>query len=220
MAITGFFVHGFLPESMLAVLIVPVIKDKAGNINSKDNYRPIALASIISKIVETIMLSRMEIHLVTQANQFGFKKKHGTDQCIFALKELISRYKSKNSCVYTCFLDASKAFDRVNHTKLFKKLSEKGVPNYLLRILIYWYANQTMCVKWGSQTSDKFHVSNGVRQGSILSPHLFKVYVDDLSIILNSLKIGCAITNIIINHLMYVDDRVLISPSTDGLIPL
>ena len=217
MAITGFFVHGFLPESMLSVLIVPVIKDKAGNINSKDNYRPIALASIISKIVETIMLSRMETHLVTQANQFGFKKKHGTDQCIFALKELISRYKSKNSCVYTCFLDASKAFDRVNHTKLFKKLSEKGVPNYLLRILMYWYANQTMCIRWGSQTSEKFHVSNGVRQGSILSPHLFKVYVDDLSIILNSLKIGCTITNLIINHLMYADDIVLISPSTGGL---
>ena len=82
----------------------------------------------------------------------------------------------------------------VNHTKLFKKLSEKGVPNYLLRILIYWYANQTMCVKWRSQTSDKFHVSNGVRQGSILSPHLFKVYVDDLTIILYSVKIGYTIT--------------------------
>ena len=70
MAITGFFVHGFLPESMLSVLIVPVIKDKAGNINSKDNYRPIALASIISKIVETIMLNRMETYLLKQANQF------------------------------------------------------------------------------------------------------------------------------------------------------
>ena len=82
---------------------------------------------------------------------------------------------------------------------------------------MYWYANQTMCIRWGSQTSEKFHVSNGVRQGSILSPHLFKVYVDDLSIILNSLKIGCAITNLIINHLMYADDIVLISPSTGGL---
>ena len=50
MCITSFFIHGFLPESMLSVLVVPVIKDKAGNINSKDNYRPIALASIISKI--------------------------------------------------------------------------------------------------------------------------------------------------------------------------
>ena len=217
MCLTGFFIHGFLPDSMLSVLIAPVIKDKAGNINSKDNYRPIALANIISKVVEIIMLDRMETHLLTQPNQFGFKKKHGTDQCIFALKELINKYKSQGSCVYTCFLDASKAFDRVCHTKLFRKLSERGIPGYLLRILVFWYSNQTMCVRWGSKISDKFFVTNGVRQGSILSPHLFKIYVDDLSLILNSFKIGCSISNIIINHLMYADDIVLISPSASGL---
>ncbi len=123
LAFTGFCIHGFLPESMISVLIVPVIKDKAGAINSKDNYRPIALASIVSKLVEKIMLNRMETHMLIQSNQFGFKKKLGTDQCIFALKELISKYMSKGSCIYTCFLDASKAFDRVNHSKLIKKTS-------------------------------------------------------------------------------------------------
>ena len=86
LCLTGFFIHGFLPDSMLSVLIAPVIKDKAGNINSKDNYRPIALACIISKIVEIIMFDRMETHLLTQPNQFSFKKKHDTDQCKFALK--------------------------------------------------------------------------------------------------------------------------------------
>ena len=217
LCITGFFIHGFLPDSMLSVLIVPVIKDKAGNINAKDNYRPIALASIISKVVEMIMLNRMETFLLTQPNQFGFKKKHGTDQCIFAIKELINKYKNKGSCVYTCFLDASKAFDRVCHSKLFLKLNERGIPGYLIRILIYWYGNQTMCIRWGSKISENFRVTNGVRQGSILSPHLFKIYVDDLSIALNSLKIGCAISDVIINHLMYADDIVLISPSAAGL---
>ena len=217
LAFTGFFIHGFLPESMISVLIVPVIKDKAGAINSKDNYRPIALASIVSKLVEKIMLNRMETHMLIQSNQFGFKKKLGTDQCIFALKELISKYMSKGSCIYTCFLDASKAFDRVNHSKLFKKLADKGVPEYLIRLLIFWYEEQTMCIRWGSKTSEKFNVSNGVRQGSILSPHLFKIYVDDLSVSLNSLKIGCVVTNMIINHLMYADDIVLISPSSAGL---
>ena len=217
---TGFIVHGFLPDSMISVMIVPVIKDKAGAINSKDNYRPIALASIVSKLVEKIMLNRMETHLLTQPNQFGFKKKLGTDQCIFALKEIVSKYMNNDSCVYTCFLDASKAFDRVNHSKLFRKLSDKGVPDYLIRLLIFWYENQTMCIRWGSKTSEKFNVTNGVRQGSILSPHLFKIYVDDLSVSLNALKIGCVVTNMIINHLMYADDIVLISPSSAGLIEL
>ena len=162
----------------------------------------------------------METYLLTQSNQFGLKKKLGTDQCIFALKELVSKYTNNGSCIYTCFLDASKAFDRVNHSKLFKKLSDKGVPGYLIRLLVFWYENQTMSIRWGSKTSEKFNVTNGVRQGSILSPHLFKIYVDDLSISLNSLKIGCIVTNMIVNHLMYADDIVLIAPSSLGLMKL
>ena len=56
MCITGFFVHAFLPSCLLSVLLVPIIKDKCGKIKSKDNYRPIALASIVSKIVENIIV--------------------------------------------------------------------------------------------------------------------------------------------------------------------
>ena len=163
------------------MILVPVIKNKAGNINSIDNYRPIALASILSKVIENIILVRIQLQLETNPNQFGFKRNHSTDQCIYALKEVVNLYMSLKSCVYTCFLDASKAFDRVNHTILFEKLAKRGVPSYILRLLICWYQHQNMCVKWGSLTSDLFSVSNGVRQGSILSPHFFNVYVDDLS---------------------------------------
>ena len=77
--ITSLLVHGILPESMLGVILVPVIKDKFGIINAKNNYRPIALANIVSKVVENILLDRMSIFLVTRPNQFGFKTKHGTD---------------------------------------------------------------------------------------------------------------------------------------------
>ena len=63
------------------------------------------------------------------------------------------------------FLDVSKAFDKINHWVLFKKLLNKGVPIYLVKVLCYWYQHQSMYVKWGSTLSSKFQVTNGVRQG-------------------------------------------------------
>ena len=96
MCFTSFISHGFLPESMLSVMLVPVIKDKAGKIYSKDNYRPIALASVISKLVEVIMLDRIEMHMITNPNQFGFKRKHGTDHRL----EIIDLYRKLNGSVF------------------------------------------------------------------------------------------------------------------------
>ena len=135
MCISGFMVHGFLPDNMISVIIVPIIKDKKAKINSKDNYRHVALASVLSKVAEMILLDRMAEHLVTNnCNQFGFKPKLGTDMCIYTLKEIIDSYKRLNGCVFMCFLDASKAFDRVKHSVLFKKL---------LRL----FSQQSMCVR-------------------------------------------------------------------------
>ena len=148
--------------------------------------------------------------MITNPNQFGFKRKHGTDQCIYVLKEIIDLYRKLNGSVFVCFLDASKAFDRVNHTTLFKQLGVRGVPGYILRILIYWY--QDMCIRWG-----EFKVTNGVRQGGILSPYLFIVYVDELSEELKKCNVGCNLNGHLINHIMYADDLVLISPSSAGL---
>ena len=209
--------HGYIPSMMLDVVLVPIIKDKTGKINSKDNYRPIALASIVSKVLESLLLEKMENFLTTAQNQFGFKKKLGTDQCIYVVKEVIDYFKKRNTSVFACFLDASKAFDRVNHKVLFEALLKRGVPGYLVRLLVYWYRNQSMCVRWGQTYSDRFYVTNGVRQGGILSPYLFNVYMDDLSIKLNSKHIGCTIGVEKINHVMYADDLVVLAPSTKGL---
>ncbi|CAL4244830.1 unnamed protein product, partial [Meganyctiphanes norvegica] len=129
----------------------------------------------MSKLLEIILLERLSTFLLTSSHQFGFKAKHSTDACIYVLKEAIERYTGQKSSVYLCFLDASKAFDRVNHHVLFDKLIKRGVPGYLVRILIFWYANQKMSIRWGNIMSDSFYVSNGVRQGGILSPHLFNV---------------------------------------------
>ena len=78
MCFTGLFVHSFLPYSMLEIVLVPVIKDKTGRIDQVDNYRPIALASVISMVVERILLNRIPGLLETCHNQFGFKQSLGT----------------------------------------------------------------------------------------------------------------------------------------------
>ena len=74
-----------------------------------------------------------------------------------------------------------------------------------------------MCIRWGDAYSAKFKVTNGVRQGGILSPYLFNVYVDELSEELNKCYVGCNLNGLLINHIMYADDLVLISPSSAGL---
>ena len=163
-------------------------------------------------------MDRLNEFINTTDNQFGFKAKHGTDLCIYALTEIVNKYRDKNSSVLMCFIDASKAFDRINHDKLFNKLRQRGVPKYIVYIILaYWYAHQTMQVKWGNSVSAFFGVGNGVRQGGILSPALFNLYMDDLSRQLRACNTGCMIGNSVVNHIMYADDLVIFSPSNAGL---
>ncbi|KAL2103995.1 hypothetical protein ACEWY4_000863 [Coilia grayii] len=154
--------------------------------------------------------------ICTMDNQFGFKSKHSTDMCIYALKEAVEKYRGQGSTMLVGFIDASKAFDRVNHHKLFTKLKHRGVPCSIIRILAYWYDRQTMQVKWGNILSSPFRVGNGVRQGGLLSPSLFSLYMDDLSRELRDCNTGCIIGNTLINHIMYADDLAIISPSSAG----
>ena len=83
---------------------------------------------------------------------------------------------------------------------------------YIVIILLFWYCKQTVCVKWGRCISDYFSISNGVRQGGILSPKLFSVYIDDLSYKLVESKVVCSIDNLCMNHVMYTDDISLMAP--------
>ena len=112
---------------------------------------------------------------------------------------------------------ASKAFDKINLWLLFKKPIERQMPLYLFTILCYWYRHQVMFVKWGSSLSTGFRVTNGVRQGGVLSPLLFNVYINDLSIQLSQTGIGGSIDGKFINHMIYADDLCIISLSSSGL---
>ena len=214
---SAFITHGYLPNMFMKTAIVPIIKNKTGDTSDKNNYRPIALVTAASKIFELCLSIILEDYLVTHDQQFGFKRKHSTDLCIFTVKSVTKYYTQENSPVFTCFLDASTAFDKINHYTLFRKLLDRKTPILLVRILLFCYTKQTMCVKWGNCMSDYFYVSNGVRQGGILSPKLYTVYVDDLSYYLVKSQIGCQIDNVCVNHVMYADDICLMAPSPAAL---
>ena len=122
-----------------------------------------------------------------------------------------------SSPVYLYYFDTSKAFDRLNYWVLFDKLLDRNMPTIIVRLLAFWYTSQKFIIRWGSSYSETFGASNGVRQGGVLSPHLFNVYMDGLSTMLNNVKIGCCINDVSFNHLMYADDTVLLAPSAKGL---
>ena len=92
-------------------------------------------------------MNLIESHLITKDNQFGFRKKHSTDLCIFTVKSVIKYHNLYNSPVYSCFLDASKAYDKVNHWALFKKLLKRSISVIIIRILMFWYSKQKICIK-------------------------------------------------------------------------
>ena len=212
----SFLIHGHLPSAFMPVLISPIFK-KGGSVSDIDSYRPIALANCISKLYEALLRDKIFNHLQTSFSQFGYKRKLGTDMCLYTFKEIIDCYNRRDSNIYCCFLDASRAYDRVSHKTLFNMLSERKVPLIFIRIIAYWYKHQLLFVKWGNALSSSFRVTNGVRQGSVISPYLFCVYFDKISKSLNGVKIGCKLKNLLINHLFYADDLCIFSPSSRGL---
>ena len=160
-------IHNHLPLNMLDTIIVPLLKDKQGDVTDKDNYRPLALTCIVSKVFEFIMLHRYSDLLTTTANQFGFKAKMSTEFCMFSLKQVIE-YKYHSSPVFACFLDVSKAFNRINYWHLFMKLLDRGLPVIIVRLFCTWYCTQQYYIQWANVISTPFHVTNGVPQGSLL----------------------------------------------------
>ena len=126
-------------------------------------------------------------------------------------------YTNAKSTVYACFVDISKAFDSVCHDILFKKLSDLGIPTCIINVLIYWYNNQLVQVKYNASLSSEWKLSNGVRQGGVLSGHFFNIYIDSLLEKISNMKVGCNLGIIKSNIIAYADDIVLLAPSTYAL---
>ena len=173
--------HGTAPAGLLLSTLVPLIKNKRGIKCDSNNYRAIAISSIISKLFDSVLLKLQHSSLFTDSLQFGFKPNSSTVICTSILRDVTIEYYNENgSDCYLLLLDASKAFDRVEYVRLFRTLSDRNMCPIVLRLLMNMYINQLFQVKWNNIISSQSYVSNGVKQGGCLSPTLFSVYLNEL----------------------------------------
>ena len=171
------------------------------DLSDSNNYRAVALASTLSKVLERIILSKYSSFLDTHSLQFGFKSGVSTTMCTGLIKNVVAQYTHRGTNVFGCFLDA---FNR-------------GLPSTVVRFLLLWYQSQQLNVRWNGQISESFGVSNGVRQGGVLSPVLFAIYVDDLLWELERCGVGCYCGCDFVGAVCYADDLALLAPSRSAL---
>ena len=144
--LSGCMLSGKLPSTLMHVVIIPLLKYKSKDPADVNNYRPIAITTALSKVLEKVLLSRLAMYLWTADSQFGFKRAHGTEMAIFALKQTVDFYCNQDRPVYMCFLDAKKTFDRVNHWTLTKKLLDRNVPLHIVKLFFFLYREQEFMV--------------------------------------------------------------------------
>ena len=214
---TAILTHGYTPRMILIATIASIPKDNRGNICDSSNYRGITLCSSISKLLELIKLKRYSHLLLTSDMQYAYKKKSSTSMCSLVVKEVANYYINRESDVYCCSVDATKAFDRIQYDRLFQILLDRKLPAIIVRSIMDLYSRQMMRTVWNNEMSETFQTTNGVRQGGVLSPVLFCVYMDCLLHRLEEEGFGCWIGNSYFGAVGYADDMILMSPTVSGL---
>ena len=135
-------IHGYTLVDLLQSSIISIPKDLKASLCNSNNYRGIFLFNAICKVFDYVIIYLCSDFLNTSDMQFGFKPKHSIVLCSVIYKELIDNYNRNGSNVYSCLLDASKAFDKIHYGKLFNVLLRKDVPFCIVRILLDAYTRQ------------------------------------------------------------------------------
>ena len=175
-----------------------------------------ALISHTSKLMLKILQARPQQYVNRECPdvQAGFRKGRGTRDQIANIRWIMEKAREFQKNIYFCFIDYAKAFDCVDHSKLWKILKEMGISNHLICLLRNLYAGQEATVKTGHGTTDWFQIGKGVRQGCVLSPCLFNLYAE---YIMRNAGLEEAQARRILNNLRYADDTTLMAESEEEL---
>ena len=194
---------------------------KKGNTKECSNYHTVAFISHASKVMLKILQARLQqyMNLEIPDVQAGFRKGRGTRDQIANIYWIIEKAREFQKNIYFCFIDYAKAFDCVDHNKLWKILKEMGIPDNLTCLLRDLYAGQEAPVRTGHGTTDWFQIGKEVHQGCILSLCLFNLHAEYImrNTGLDEAQAGIKIAGRNIKNLSYADENTLMAESEEEL---
>ncbi len=173
--------EGIFPNALKTAKVIPIFK-KGDKLNL-NNYRPIALLPVLSKVFEKIInlqLNRIIDNGFIDDNQFGFRSGHSTEDAVVKLVDKIEKDLASKLHVVTVFVDVSKAFDSCDHEILIKKLKRTGLDSLGIKLFKSYLLNRKQIITVNGVEGGIFAINIGVGQGTVLGPTLFKIYIMDM----------------------------------------
>jgi hypothetical protein len=208
-----------IPEDWKIGMIFPIFK--GGDPQDPSDYRGITLLSIVGKLFSRVINARlskaMEKEKRIAEEQGGFRVGKSTQDQLFILNNVVADRMAKDLPTYLCFIDVKKAYDRVWQDGLLKQLWNFDIKGKMWRIIREMYKGTRSSVIVGNGATDEFDIKVGVKQGCVLSPLLYSIFIMGLVNEIKKLNIGIEVRNRMISLLLFADDIVMMAEDKDDL---
>lgn len=204
-----------IPEDWRSSITIPIFKK--GQKTAPENYRGITLLSTSMKLLTSILKDKLESRIKNREEQFGFRTNRSTTDALFIMKQLKEKSIEFNKPAYICFIDLTKAFDKVRLTDVLQILTKRQSPSQITKLIKNLNTGNVTKIKSGEHTTPNIKTPGGIRQGDSLSPFLFNLLMDEIIQQVTSLNLGYRMGHSKISMVCYADDAAIIAETENDL---